>query len=115
MYRQADATAAHLGLLWAARHGHGHAQAWLGAALEGYWSGALDPADRAAVAEAMAASGVPVEGFAAWAQAAGPAALAGLRDDLQAAGVFQVPTYLLGEEPFQGMAHLPLLRALLGP
>jgi 2-hydroxychromene-2-carboxylate isomerase len=111
-YRGVEATAAHLGLLWARRLGPAHAEAWLTAALAAYWSGALEPADAGAVAVALARAGVPVEGFEAWATRSGPAELVQLREDLQSCGVFQVPTYLVGDEPFQGMAHLPLLRAL---
>jgi len=112
-YRRADATAAHLGLLWARRSGLRQAEDYLGATLAAWWSGALNPADPDAVRTLLAAAGVPVAGFTSWAADAGPDTLAALRAELQAAGVMQVPTYLAGEEPFQGVGHLPLIRALL--
>lgn len=111
LYRRADARIAHLGLLWA--RGQGRAEAYLERALEAFWSGRLDPDDAVAVAGLIEASDAATAGFPAWAAGAGPDALADLRMELQGTGVFQVPTLLLGPEPFQGRAHLPLLRALL--
>lgn len=108
-----SAQAAHLGLLWARDRAPAHAQAWLGLALAGCQSAGLDPADPQVVARSLADAGIPAEGFAAWAASEGPARLAALRNELQALGVYQVPTWLVADEPFQGLAHLPLLRALL--
>jgi 2-hydroxychromene-2-carboxylate isomerase len=111
--RGADATIVHRALLWASQRGAAAADAFLANALAAWWSGTLDATDTGQVARLLERSGVPVTGFGEWCAAEGATALAETRAELLEAGVIQVPTVLVGDEPFHGRGHVPLIRAAL--
>jgi 2-hydroxychromene-2-carboxylate isomerase len=111
--RGTDASIVHRALVWATRQGAEDAQAFLANAFAAWWSGDLDAADTGQVAAVLERSGVAVAGFGEWCAGEGAAALAETRAELLTAGVMQVPTVLLGDEPFHGRGHLPLIRAVL--
>jgi 2-hydroxychromene-2-carboxylate isomerase len=111
--RTTDAAVVHRALLWAALRRTELAETFLEKAFQGWWSGEFDPSDAGQVAALLERSGIPANEFSGWCAADGVTALAQTRADLLTAGVIQVPTVLVGDEPFHGRGHLPLIRTVL--
>ncbi len=114
-----DSNLAGVAMLWAAQHGADAFDAFLDPATERFWRRDLDIEDRAVLEALLAEVGIPGEGFAAFAEGPGAEALAASNERAFAAGVFGVPTYLVGDEMWFGREHLPrvawLLRGAEGP
>lgn len=113
--RHRDSTLASLGLLWAKRPGAQVARKYVERVFERYGSQSLDIENERAIAALLAEVGAPSAGFEAFAKDEGRAELARIQSELRAAGVFEVPTYLIDGEPFIGRQHLPLIRSMLSP
>ena len=119
LHRETDCRFADMGLLWLQRE--------LGAdrdVIDGYvervfahlWreGGAIDSAR--AIEPLLGATeglGAGIEAWRAYADGPGHAHLDEARGDAQSRSLAAAPTFLLGPEPFQGHAHLPLIRARL--
>ncbi|MEC7378915.1 MAG: DsbA family protein [Pseudomonadota bacterium] len=104
--------AAAIGLLWVRQH-QADCDGYVQAVFARYWQqqqGIDDLDDIEAVLKELQLS---VAGFRDFAAADGADRAAANLEELRAKGVTTSPTYLLGEEPFQGRQHLPLLRARL--
>jgi 2-hydroxychromene-2-carboxylate isomerase len=116
VYADFDSAVAAMGLLWL-QNERGASTAKCDAYVERtfarFWrdGAAIDRA--AAIAALIADLGVDAAGFTEYAGNSGPAALAACEDRLAALGVAGTPTYLLGDEPYLGRQHLPLIRARL--
>ena len=100
-----DSTLACAGCLWANRHGVG--RAYLEHTLLPFWAARLDIEDASAIAAVLADLGAP--DFAD--HDAGE--LARHKAALEERGVFNVPTFLVGDQQFVGRQHLPMIRWLL--
>ena len=106
IYRDPDSTGFGMAMLAAKAHSDAALQGFLDRAFAAYWRAALDIEDRAALRHLLGEVGVATfaedaDGFAA------------LQERLVAAGLFNAPAYLVGEEVFFGRAHLPMIRWLL--
>jgi 2-hydroxychromene-2-carboxylate isomerase len=106
-----DSDLAGVAMLWAKRHGR--LDPFLDRVYPPFWRRELDIEDAGALEQVLADAAVPIEGFRAF--AAGPG-----REEIDAsnaaafdAGVFGVPTYLVGEEMWFGREHLPRIAWLL--
>ncbi len=111
-----EAFAAHAGLAWLRRsHRAGAAatDAYVQQVFERVWSGLMDPCDRQAVADRVAAAGGSVEGFDVWLERQAEAELDEHRQFALQSGAVEVPGYLVVGEPFVGRANLPVIRQLL--
>ena len=97
-----DSTLARAGCLWANRHSVG--RAYVERVLLPFWAARLDIEDPQAIANVLAEVGAP--GF----DGADASALAKHQADLEERGVFNVPTFLVEDEPFVGRQHLPMIR-----
>ena len=113
IYRSPDTSLFAAGLLWLNHCCSEGIKSYLLAVFEGYWRGSLDVEAPGAVARVMEGLGQDAEAFAAYAGREGPAAVADLRQHLVAAGIFNVPSFVVEGQVFLGRAHLPMLRWLL--
>jgi 2-hydroxychromene-2-carboxylate isomerase len=84
------------------------------AAFEHIWRHGRGLNGIASVASLLGELGLDGEAFESYATAAGGVALQEQQEQLANRDVIGTPTYLLGEEPFLGRQHLPLIRARLG-
>lgn len=119
IYRNVDSTLAAIALLWLAREATAVRRRATDALFAGYWEGPLDIEDFAAVTQLMGDAGVDLSGWDDYRTVSGDARLQQLRAELRAAGIFNVPALVVGDnaespEIFYGRAHLPMVRWLLG-
>ncbi|MFI5002089.1 MAG: DsbA family protein [Reyranellales bacterium] len=101
------------GLLWAKRQGDGIMRGYHDRVFERFWKRELDIEDIAAVTAVLAEAGADTAGFASYAAAEGPAEVARIRIEAEAAGVFGTPTFVIDGELFWGSEHLPDIREML--
>ena len=107
-----DTSLAGIGLLWLKKQEPDAIRPYLRDCFAGLWSGTLDLENEDALAAVIqAAHGGP--GFAEFAKAEGRREWDSLRARLVAAGIFDVPTYVIGNELYLGRQHLPMVRKLL--
>ncbi|MFU8815803.1 MAG: DsbA family protein [Pseudomonadales bacterium] len=108
-----DASVAAMGLLWLRRRSPAAVDDYVQRTFVRYWRHGLAIDTVAAVVQVLTELGIDGSDFAGFASGPGPAALQASERALGARGVMATPTYLLGDEPFLGRQHLPLLRARL--
>lgn len=113
LYRAPDPSFAALGLLWVKARDAEAVRGYLERVFERYWRELLRLDAPSEIAGVLAELGVPTAGFDAWARGPGRPDLEALQAGLRAAGVFDVPAYVVGEEVFLGRQHLPMIRWLL--
>ncbi len=113
IYRSPDTSLFAAGLLWLNHRCPEGIKSYLLAVFEGYWRGSLDVEAPGALARVMEELGQDGEAFAAYAGGEGHAAVADLRQQLVAAGIFNVPSFVVEGQVFLGRAHLPMVRWLL--
>jgi 2-hydroxychromene-2-carboxylate isomerase len=102
------------GLLWAKRQGDAVMCGYHDRVFERFWKRELDIEDIDVVTGVLAEAGADTSGFAAYAAANGPAEVARIRIEAEAAGVFGTPTFVIDGELFWGSEHLPDIREMLG-
>jgi 2-hydroxychromene-2-carboxylate isomerase len=108
-YRAPEARAPSLGLLWLRRRAPVLASDYVTAVFDHLWCEHADAADLDFVAKTL---GGEAAGFRAYASGEGPRDLAAVRAELEAAAVWNVPTFLVDGEPFLGRQHLPMVEWL---
>ncbi|MEQ8991391.1 MAG: DsbA family protein, partial [Pseudomonadales bacterium] len=99
-----------LGMLWARAQGDGVLEAYVDAVYPPFWRRELDVEDPAEIARLLQAAGASLQGFDAFCRGPGQAANAALQQSAFEAGIFGVPTFVVGGEVFFGREHLPRLR-----
>ena len=104
--------AAAIGLLWVRQH-QADSDAYVQAVFARYWQQQQGIDDLDDIEAVLKELNLSVVGFKDFAAVDGADRAAANREELRAKGVITSPTYLLGDEPFQGRQHLPLLRARL--
>ena len=108
-----DSSLAGIGMLWAKAQSERVLHAYSDRVYNRFWKRELDIEDLAAIEGILTDSGANSAGFQAYAAGAGRA----LHDDIQRAafdaGIFGVPTYVVGGERLFGREHLPRVRWLL--
>ena len=100
-----DSSLAGAGMLFAQARGEAVFRRYHDAVFERFWRRALDIENPGAIAAVLAEAGAG-EGFQAWARE-GQARVAAISREAEAAGVFGVPSFILGGELFWGREHLP--------
>ncbi len=113
LYRSPDTTAFAVGLLWLNAHAPGLVRDYLQILFEGYWCETLDILEPGTVVSVLRSLGQDAAAFSAYAAREAPRAVAELREKLVAAGVFNVPSFVVEGQVFLGRAHLPMVRWLL--
>jgi 2-hydroxychromene-2-carboxylate isomerase len=78
------------------------------------WQRGADLAKAETIDGALREAGLAPADFRAFGAADGPSRLAALREELDGLGLYTVPAYLVGGEPFLGRQHLPMVEWLLG-
>ena len=104
--------AAAIGLLWVRQH-QADIDAYVQAVFARYWQRQQGIDDLGDIEAVLKELNLSVVGFKDFAAVDGVDRAAANLEVLRAKGVTTSPTYLLGDEPFQGRQHLPLLRARL--
>jgi 2-hydroxychromene-2-carboxylate isomerase len=108
-----DSSLAGIGMLWAKAQGKAVLRAYSALVYERFWKRELDLEDVGVIERVLAEAGAPTAGFQDYAAGEGRA----LHDTIQRsafdAGVFGVPTYVIGGEVFFGREHLPRIRWML--
>jgi 2-hydroxychromene-2-carboxylate isomerase len=102
-----------LALIWLQRNAPERLEDYVLAVFAGIWEQGQELASVEAIGVLLKALGVDASGFTAFAASEGPGELEAQAASLAQRGVFSAPTYLLGDEPFLGRQHLPLIRARL--
>jgi 2-hydroxychromene-2-carboxylate isomerase len=109
-----DSSLAGIGMLWAKQQGKAVLHRYIGITYERFWNRELDIEDFAVVEGVLGEAGAQTREFRQYAAGAGRA----LHDEIQTksfdAGIFGVPTYIVGGEMFFGREHLPRIRWILG-
>lgn len=108
-----NSSLAAIGMLCAKEQGPTVLRKYSGLVYERFWRRNLDIEDVAVVQGVLQEIGAKTAGFQAYAASQGRA----LHDDMQratfGAGIFGVPTYIVGGEIFFGREHLPRIRWML--
>jgi 2-hydroxychromene-2-carboxylate isomerase len=108
-----NSSLAAIGMLWAKDQGGTVLRRYSGLIYERFWKRELDIEDPAVIESVLHEAGAQTNGFVGYAADKGRA----LHDDMQRAvfdaGIFGVPTYVVGGEVFFGREHLPRIRWML--
>jgi 2-hydroxychromene-2-carboxylate isomerase len=113
LYRNPDVSIASSGLLWVKQHAPHALRAYLTAVFERYWQERLQLDDANAISALLQEIGVDASRFKEHAQGEGLASYAAAVSGLRAAGIFDVPAYVIEGEIFFGRQHLPMVHWLL--
>lgn len=116
IHRATDCSVANMGLLWLKTQSSPGVEAYVVAVFEALWLDDLDITKAPLIRDLVAQAAGPDLDLNDWdnfLQGAGETALAAAKADAAAAGASYAPTMKLGDEPFQGRAQLPLVRARL--
>lgn len=108
-----DSSLAGIAMLWAKAQGDAAFDGFVDALYPRFWRRELDIEDPSVLEAVLADSGARVEGFEAWLEGEGRAAHDAVNQAAFDAGVFGVPTYLVGDEMWFGREHLPRVAWLL--
>jgi 2-hydroxychromene-2-carboxylate isomerase len=109
-----DSSLAGIAMLWARRQGASVFDRFLDAAYPPFWRRDLDIEDVSVLQRVLSEAGADVEGFRAWADGPGRVEHDAMNEAAFDAGVFGVPSYLVGDEMWFGREHLPRVAWLLG-
>jgi 2-hydroxychromene-2-carboxylate isomerase len=109
-----NSSLAGIAMLWAKRQGADTFDRFLDAAYPPFWQRELDIEDVAVLEGVLREIGAEIQGFRDWAESAGRAEHEALNEAAFDAGVFGVPSYLVGDEMWFGREHLPRVAWLLG-
>jgi 2-hydroxychromene-2-carboxylate isomerase len=109
-----DTRLAGTAMLWAKRQGPDVFDRFLDEVYPRFWRRELDVEDVGVLEAVLDDAGAEVEGFRSWAEGPGRAWHDELNRAAFDAGVFGVPTYLVGDEMWFGREHLPRVAWLLG-
>jgi len=112
IYRSLDCTWAFLGLLWMRQHATDRVGDYVEAIFERIWADEGD-VDAGSIDRLLVDLQVGNDAFVRWADASGTALLSEVQAGLQAAGLFNVPAYVVGNDVFYGRQHLPMIEWLL--
>ena len=108
-----DSSLAGIALLWAKRSGSEALDRLLDVAYLLFWRRDLDIENVEALESVLAQAGISVDGFRSFLEGEGRAAHDALNEAAFDAGVYGVPTYLVGDEAWFGREHLPRVEWLL--
>jgi 2-hydroxychromene-2-carboxylate isomerase len=106
-----DSSLAGISMLWA--RDHARLDAYLDEVYPRFWRRELDIEDPGVLEAVLRDAGAPIDGFRAYAEGPGRDEHDQLNEAAFAAGVFGVPTYLVGDEMWFGREHLPRVAWLL--
>jgi 2-hydroxychromene-2-carboxylate isomerase len=106
-----DSSLAGIAMLWA--KSRGGLDRFVDRAYPAFWRRELDIEDASVLERALAGAGVEVAGFREWAEGPGRELHDRTNEEAFDAGVYGVPTYLVGDEMWFGREHLPRVAWIL--
>ena len=109
-----DSSLAGIAMLWVKRQGAERFDRFIDEAYARFWRRNLDIEDPDELEAVLEQTGANVDGFRAYVNGVGRVEHDELNRTAFDAGVFGVPTYLVGEEMWFGREHLPRVAWLLG-
>lgn len=108
-----DTSLVHIGMLWMKRREHAPLARYLDIVYERFWKREFDAENAAAVADAVVEAGGDRSGFREFLEGPGRAEHDAMQAAIFDAGIFGVPSYVVGQEVFFGRENLPMVRWLL--
>ena len=108
IHRDPDVSLPGMGLQWLKRNAPDHIRSYLKQCFQGWWSGTLEIESEDAVAALIESTE-----FVDYCRGQGRLEWEILQGQLLAAGIFEVPSYVVGNELYLGRQHLPMVRKLL--
>jgi 2-hydroxychromene-2-carboxylate isomerase len=108
-----DSSLAGIGLAWAKRQGDAVLRQYINRVYERFWKRELDIEDPRVIDAMLIEAGADIDGFAAYRTGEGRRSHDALQQQIFAAGIFGVPSYVVAGELFFGREHLPMVRWLL--
>ena len=108
-----DSSLAGIGMTWAKTQGPGVLRGYLDRTYERFWKRELDIEQLDVVRNVLREAGANVDGFAEFATGPGRADHDATQLAIFEAGIFGVPSFIVGGELFWGREHLPMVRWLL--
>ena len=108
-----DSSLAAIGMLWAKRQGTVVFRAYHDGVFERFWRRELDIENPTAIATLLVEAGAATAGLGDYLADEGRHEHDAIREAAEAAGVFGVPSFMIGGELFWGREHLPSIRQLL--
>jgi 2-hydroxychromene-2-carboxylate isomerase len=116
IHRNTDCNLANMGLLWLVKQAPAQVEVYIEAVFKVLWLEDLDITKAPLIRDLLAQVAGPDFDSNEWSNflaGEGETALANAKAHAAAAGASYAPTMKLGDEPFQGRAQLPLVRARL--
>nr|MCS5637829.1 DsbA family protein [Myxococcota bacterium] len=123
LHRETDCRFADMGLLWLQREqgaGRDVIDDYVARVFAHLWREGRGVDSAEAIAALLEAASEPAQAgeeladaWLVYARGEGPAQLESVREEARARSIAAAPTFVLGAEPFQGHAHLPLITARL--
>jgi 2-hydroxychromene-2-carboxylate isomerase len=108
-----DTSLAHIGMMWAKRQGHPILRAYTRGIYVPFWRRELDVEDADVIASVLRSAGADMNGFESFLAGEGRAEHDAMQPAIFDAGIFGVPSYVVGGELFFGRENLPMVRWLL--
>jgi 2-hydroxychromene-2-carboxylate isomerase len=108
-----DSTLAAAGLLYAKRQGEAVLRRYHDMTFERFWKRELDIEDAKIIAAVLAEADADTAGLADYLLDEGPREVRQISRAAEDAGIFGVPTFVVGGEQFWGREHLPDIREML--
>ena len=108
-----DTNLAHIGWLFAKAQGREIMMRYLDHVYELFWKREIDVENLNEVETALSHSGCRVEEFANFAGIEGKNQLEAIQQEINAAGIFGVPTFVIDSEVYFGREHVPMIRWIL--
>jgi 2-hydroxychromene-2-carboxylate isomerase len=108
-----DSTLAAAGMLQAKRQGAAVLRRYNDITFERFWKRELDIENPSVIAAVLAEAGGDAAGFADYAAVEGPREIDRISRAAEEAGIFGVPSFVVGGEQFWGREHLPDIREML--
>ncbi|MEM8661426.1 MAG: DsbA family protein [Pseudomonadota bacterium] len=105
-----DTQLASIGMLWAKRASYEALQRYIDAVYVPFWKRELDLEDYSVIASVLSACDIDCAGFPAFVSEEGSQENLALQENAFDAGIFGVPTYVVGEQVFFGREHLPRIK-----
>ncbi len=110
-----DSRLPNIGILWVMQTARDRLGAYLEAVYPPFWRRELDIEDISVVEGCLSFAGVSAAGFADFVSGTGGAQHDQLQPQFHPAGIYGVPTYVLGDDILFGREHIPYIRwALTG-
>ena len=108
-----DSSLAGIGMEWAKLQGRSVLRGYIDRVYERFWKRELDIEDPNVIEGVLAEADAELNGFTAYHTGEGRANNDRIQQQIFAAGVFGVPSFIVGGELFFGREHLPQIRWLL--